>query len=131
MILVDTNVILDVVGTHSAWRFWSMAALEESAGGDELFIDDVVYAELASGYREMAKLDEALATLRVARAQTPKLALFLAGHAFRQYRRRGTKTGVLPDFFIGAHAFVSGAAVLTRDRGFIETYFPTVTLVSP
>ncbi len=109
-----------------------MVALEDSAGGDELSIDDVVYAELASGYQEMARLDDALEALRITRAQTPKLALFLAGHAFRQYRRRrGAKMGVLPDFFVGAHAFVAGATVLTRDRGFIATYFPTVTLISP
>ena len=35
----------------------------------------------------------------------PRPALFLAGKAFQTYRARGgTKTGVLSDFFIGAHA---------------------------
>ncbi len=132
MILVDTDVLLDIVGRDAAWGSWSARALYDSAAKSDIAINDVVYAELSSGYQDMAKLDEALVRLRVSRATTPKFALFLAGHAYRQYRRRsGTKTGVLPDFFIGAHAFVEDAAVLTRDPGRIGSYFPTVTLISP
>jgi hypothetical protein len=132
LILVDTNVLLDIVGVNSAWQSWSQSALHTAATKGDLIINDVIYAELASGYEDMAKLDGALTRLRIARTPTPKFALFLAGHAFRQYRRRsGAKTGVLPDFFIGAHAFVEDATVLTRDTGFIATYFPTVALLSP
>jgi predicted nucleic acid-binding protein len=35
---------------------------------------------------------------------------------FLDYRKqKGTKTGVLPDLFIGAHAAVAGVPLLTRD----------------
>lgn len=62
----------------------------------------------------------------------PAAALFLAGKAFRSYRQaRGAHTGVLPDFFIGAHAAVRGYALLTRDRARFATYFPTVELIKP
>jgi hypothetical protein len=45
--------------------------------------------------------------------QIPCAPLFLAGKAFLSYRRRqGTKQGVLPDFYIGAHAAVTGFALL-------------------
>jgi predicted nucleic acid-binding protein len=58
--------------------------------------------------------------------------LFLAGKAFVQYRRRGgAKTNVLGDFFIGAHAAVSGLPLLTRDTGRYRTYFPSVKLLAP
>jgi predicted nucleic acid-binding protein len=62
----------------------------------------------------------------------PKTALFLAGKAFGQYRRRGgTKTQVLPDFFIGAHAAVQGWPLLTRDAARFRTYFPGVVVLGP
>jgi predicted nucleic acid-binding protein len=51
---------------------------------------------------------------------------------FRQYRQRGgTKTGVLPDFFIGAHAQADGYQLLTRDAGRYKTYFPKIKLICP
>ena len=62
----------------------------------------------------------------------PREALFLAGKAFAKYRKRkGAKRGVLPDFFIGAHAAVQGLKLLTRDKGRYASYFPTVELISP
>jgi len=62
----------------------------------------------------------------------PRPALFLAGKAFARYRKRGgTKHNVLADFFIGAHAAVSGAWLLTRDARRYRNYFPSVGLITP
>jgi predicted nucleic acid-binding protein len=62
----------------------------------------------------------------------PRAALFLAGQAFRKYRRAGGgKSGVLPHFFIGAHAAVLDCAILTRDAARYRSYFPTVELLTP
>ena len=62
----------------------------------------------------------------------PKEALFLAGKAFLQYKKRkGGKTNVLPDFFIGAHAAVADYQLMTRDKGRFSTYFPNVKLIMP
>ena len=64
--------------------------------------------------------------------EIPKPALFLAGKAFVQYRRSGgVKNNVLGDFFIGAHAAVSGLSILTRDSRRYKNYFPHVRLVAP
>ena len=64
--------------------------------------------------------------------QMSRPALFMAGRAFRDYRRRGgTKAGVLPDFFIGAHAAVLAVPLITRDAARYRSYFPTVELVAP
>jgi predicted nucleic acid-binding protein len=58
--------------------------------------------------------------------------LFLAGRVFLRYRRqKGTKSGVLPDFFVGAHAAVSGLPLLTRDLRRYRTYFPSLKLIAP
>ena len=62
----------------------------------------------------------------------PKPALFVAGKAYLKYRRAGgIRTGVLPDFFIGAHAQVTGLAILTRDARRYRTYFPEVEVIAP
>jgi predicted nucleic acid-binding protein len=45
--------------------------------------------------------------------------------------RRGSKSGVLPDFFIGAHAAITGIPLLTRDVSRYRTYFPLLELIAP
>jgi predicted nucleic acid-binding protein len=132
VILVDTNVILDVVQDDTKWATWSLAALETAAGRDALAIDDIVYAELSVGYAAIEGLDAMISAWRLDLVPIPRPALFLAGKAFQRYRaQRGAKTGVLPDFFVGAHAAIADAPLLTRDVRRIRTYFPTVTLISP
>jgi predicted nucleic acid-binding protein len=132
LILVDTNVLLDVLNEDPTWERWSSNALGFASARDELAFNAVVYAELSAGYEDMRELDDALSMLEVTNAVIPNSALFLAGHAYRTYRsRKGTRTGVLSDFFIGAHAAVEGATILTRDPRRIRAYFPTVSLISP
>ena len=65
-------------------------------------------------------------------AVMPRSVLFLAGKAFQRYRTSGgTRTGVLPDFFIGAHAAVEGWPLLTRDASRYRSYFSKITLIAP
>lgn len=95
-------------------------------------IDAVIYAEFSVGYDRIEDVDRLLDEVDIGFAEIPRAALFLAGKAFRHYRRHaGARTGVLPDFFIGAHAAVSGMALLTRDAARYRSYFPTVDLVAP
>lgn len=110
----------------------SLVALRIAYARDALTVNEVVYAELAPGFPNSIELDLALAGLGVVTAPSPKVALFLAGHVFRHYRRHGgIRTGVLPDFFIGAHAAVENAQLLTRDPKRIKAYFPTVDVIAP
>ena len=70
--------------------------------------------------------------MQLVHAAIPREALFLAAKAFQRYRQAGgVRTGVLPDFFIGAQAAVAQLPLLTRDRQRYETYFPTVALITP
>jgi predicted nucleic acid-binding protein len=134
MILVDTNVLLDVVENDPVWREWSQQHLEAAHLRERLCINPVVYAELSIAFERIEQLDRMLACGGIALVQSlPREALFLAGKAFLAYRKRSgaSKAGVLPDFFIGAHAAVSGMALLTRDAGRIRSYFPTVQLITP
>jgi len=132
MILVDTSVLLDVLSDDVRWRSWSKAHLIDAADQDELAINDIVYAELSIGYGAPADLDAVLVEWRLKLQPISSLGLFRAGKAFQRYRKQGgVKTGVLSDFFIGAHATVEGWRLLTRDPGRIKTYFPDVALIAP
>ena len=130
MVLVDTNVLLDVVQDDPDWGDWSQQQLEAASLRGPLAINAVVFAELSMAYERIEDLDRVVRQTDLKEVAIPREALFLAGKAFLQYRRRrGGKSGVLPDFFIGAHAAVVGIPILTRDVRRYRTYFPTVELL--
>jgi len=132
MTLIDTNVLLDLVTNDAKWADWSIRQLDAAALKGPLIINDVVYAELSVRFAAIETLEDALDEARVAVAPIPRAALFLAGKAFQRYRAAGgMRTGVLPDFFIGAHASVVGIALLTRDAQCYRSYFPAIDLVTP
>lgn len=83
------------------------------------------------GYVRIEEVDSVLADVGLELAQMPRPALFLAGKAFQRYRARGgVRSGVLPDFFIGAHATVARVPLLTRDPRRYRAYFPAVELIA-
>ncbi len=132
MTLVDSNVLLDVATYDPTWGRWSAAQLEAASLAGPLLINDVVYAEFSARYENVAEVDQFLVTARLDVAPMPRAALFLAAKAYGTYRRMGgTRTGVLSDFFIGAHAAVLDVPLLTRDVGHYRSYFPTVVLITP
>lgn len=132
MLLVDTNVILDVVEDDPDWANWSQTRLDAAALQYTLLINSVIYAELSIAYLRIEELEAMLSTGGFRMEPIPREALFLAGTVFRQYRHRGgTKTGVLPDFFIGAHAAVAGVPLLTRDPRRYRSYFPGLDIIHP
>ncbi len=132
MTLVDSNVLLDVVTDDPAWALWSIAELDAAAMRGPLVINDVIYAELSVRFERIEALDAVLDEARISLDRIPREALFLAGKAFQQYRAAGgLRSGVLPDFFIGAHAAVIEAPLLSRDRRRFASYFPTVRLIAP
>ncbi len=111
MTLVDTCILLDIVQPDPSWVDWSLAQLELAADRGPLLINPVIYAEFAAGYPTIEAAEQALTAFGTRLEELPREALYLAGKAYRQYReRKGTRAGVLADFFIGAHAAVLGDA---------------------
>lgn len=132
MTLVDSNVLIDILSSDRVWLDWSLSSLQRCSTNGPLIINEIVYTEMSIQLPSQELLDEAVAILNVTMHRTPKEALFLAGKAFRQYRRaRGIRNGVLPDFFIGAHAQIERLPLLTRDPRRYRTYFPEVMLIAP
>ena len=107
-------------------------ALDSASFRGPLAINDVVYAELSVRFERIEDLDDVLDEAGITLAPIPRAALFLAGKVFQRYRAAGgIRNGVLPDFFIGAHAAVAGLPLLTRDVQRYRTYFPSLSVIAP
>lgn len=131
-VLVDSNVLLDVLGDDPNWFSWSADRLAECAERFPLVINHVIFAEVSIGFECIEDLEEALPAAEFERQPLPWEAAFLAGKCFLAYRRAGGhRRSPLPDFFIGAHAAVSGLVLLTRDAARYRTYFPRLQLITP
>ena len=132
MILVDTNVFVDVWTRDPAWAEWSEKALAEAAEAGPLGVNPVIYAELCVGFKNESQLEATLSEAGVRRLALPYQAAWPAARAFAAYRKRGgRRSAPLPDFFIAAHALVEGLTLLTRDARRYRSYFPGLRLIAP
>lgn len=130
--LVDSCVLIDVLADDPKWADWSIDQLDQLGSQAPLVINPLILAEISPRFERAADLESALSVLPLKREPLPWDAAFLAGQAFKAYRsQRGNKTSPLPDFYIGAHALVSGMRLLTRDAGRYASYFPKLTLIAP
>lgn len=131
-VLVDTNVLVDILVEDPVWFDWSASALVDAADQARLVINQIVYAELSVRFPTVEELDAALPADRYDRESLPWDAGFLAGKAYRTYRRLGGDgRSPLPDFYIGAHAAVRGYSLLTRDAARYRSYFPRLRIIAP
>ncbi len=129
--LVDSNVLLDLFTEDPTWLAWSRDALAGAIDAGSVIINPIVYAEVSVRFELIEELEDALPEL-IQREELPWAAAFLAGKCFLDYRRRGgSKRSPLPDFYIGAHAAVTGRALLTRDPTRYRGVLPSLNLVCP
>jgi len=132
IILLDTCVVTDLADPNSDWFEWAASTLESLDANHRFIINPIIYAECSVGYETIEELESVFNALDLKIQNIPKEALFLSGKAYLKYRKNsGTKSNVLPDFFIGAHAAVEKFKLMTRDKGRFATYFPSVELVMP
>jgi predicted nucleic acid-binding protein len=130
-VLVDSNVLLDLFTDDPRWASWSEARLAEAFDAGRVVINPIVYAEISVAFERIETLDAALPH-ELDREELPWEGAFLAGKCFVEYRRRGgAKRSPLPDFYIGAHAAVTGRALLTRDAGRYRSLLPRLALITP
>ena len=130
--LVDSCILIDVLADDPKWADWSLDQLERLGQRAPLIINPIILAEVSPRFETANDLEAALAGLPLVREALPWDAAFLAGQAFKIYRKTlGTKTSPMPDFYIGAHALVSRLQLLTRDAVRYQTYFPKLAVVAP
>ena len=150
---IDTNILVDLILPDPSHAATSKALLDLVNQEGAMIINEVVYAELASQFPSQDSLDEFLGRTSIRLEQSQPEALHATGQAWLVYtgrRSRGLqcphcgqnqsvtcpgcgnsiepRQHILADFLIGGHAIVHADQLLTRDRGYYQTYFPTLQL---
>ena len=129
---IDTNILLDILLPNEAFYEASTVALQQCATAGSLLICDLVYAELCIHFPAQRECDAFLEASEIRVEPLTREAHFLASRIWRNYRLQGGKrTRILADFLIGAHAQKQATRLLSRDRGFYEKLFPSLTLYDP
>ena len=134
MILIDSNVVIDIVDRDPVWFEWSFQSLQDAAALGRVVINPIVVAEVAPSFGNLESFMSIMDGLMVGYEELDRTAAFIAGSAFQHYRRRRPATAskaIVADFLIGGHAQALGATILTRDPRFYRTYFPGVPLITP
>lgn len=128
---VDTNVLLDVL-TAGPFGPASREAIRDARREGSLMACDIVWSEVASGYRSIEAAEEALGALDLRFAAIDPEVALAAGQVWTAYRRSGgSRDRVVGDFLIGTHAWMRADRFLTRDRGFYRAYFKRLKIIDP
>lgn len=136
MILVDSNVLIDILTHDTRWVDWSRKALEDACDDAGIILNQIVVAEVAPAFASLAAFETWIAPLQPSFLDLTNDAAFCGGGAFLEHRRKRKKgvdssKAIIADFLIGGHAQTLGATLLTRDPRFYRTYFPSVPLITP
>ncbi len=134
MILIDSNILIDVLDRDPVWYDWSVANVSDASKTGRMAINHIVVAEVAPFAGKFNDFLAIIDNMGLIIEPLCNQSAYSAGLAFREYRRqrnRASAKTILPDFLIGGHALAISATIMTRDPRFYRTYFPSVPLITP
>lgn len=130
--IADSNVLIDIFERDEHWAEWSYKTLQAALSDCPVYINPLIYAEISVRFTTDQELDDLLSGMFIDKENLPWDAAFGAGKAYLDYKRQGgNRRSPLPDFYIGAHAQVSGRTLITRDAARYKKYFPKIKLIAP
>ena len=92
----------------------------------------ICYAEVSRTFGSQREADEFFDQLGCRLDRMDENQAFLAGRYFEEYKQRGgTRTRILSDFLIAAHAQLNADRILSRDNRFFGPTFPLLKAVLP
>ncbi len=130
---IDTNVLISLVNDKEIFHKWSVEQLQNCKAKGPVIVSDIVYCEFSTGMSSKDDVDTIITGFDLERFRAPDAALFRAAKAFKDYKEtnKGPKTGVLPDFLIGATAVTMQASLLTANSKDFIGYFPDLKIIAP
>jgi hypothetical protein len=130
---VDTSVLLDVFGADPSFGERSREALRGAYRSGALLVCEIVWSEVRAHFPSEDEFRDSVSVLGIRFDAIDAGAAALAGRLWQESRRRGpaSRSRVVADFLVGAHALRRADALLTRDRGFYRTCFAELRLLDP
>ncbi len=129
---VDTSVLLDIFGADPTFGERSREALRDAYNKGALVACDVTWAEVRAHFPNDSSFEDAMRLIGIRFDPIGLEAARMAGQLWKERRKRGAKRDrIVPDFLIGAHAQHQADALLSRDRGFYNSYFKDLSTIDP
>jgi predicted nucleic acid-binding protein len=105
MIMIDTNVLIDLREAEGEWRDWSFGAVADARLAGPVGVSAVVIGELATGGGDWSDMSGLIGGFKLVVEPLDAAAAYRAGTAHRAYRAAGgLRAKLLGDFLIGGHA---------------------------
>ena len=137
-VCVDTTILLDIL--KDEFRSFQDKLYTALLRKENLVAPPVVFAELVPHFKGKTRLlSEFLEEHKIAVEPLDVHSAIAAAQAWMRYLKRKTKVKCpqcgqklnlkehfLSDFYIGGFASAKCSAILTRDRGIYNKYFPTL-----
>ena len=129
---IDTSIVLDILTEDKLFADLSEKVLSKVSLQGKLIICECVVAEIFPAFKHKNDFNEFLNDWQLEYVPSTVESSILAGEYFKTYLNRGGKAKrVLPDFLIGAHAFLLADRLVARDRGYFRDYFNKLKIIDP